>query len=150
MDWWNYHIYEFSVNRKRYGNRELLDDSSVFDDKSTSLSSVLINEKDTIAYVYDFGDNWIHTIKLEKIFHIGNLTGPKCIDGKLNTPPEDCGGIPGFYNFLEVMSDKKYKEHKSTKKWYGGDYDPTFINIPEINSNLDNLDEAIKEYEDSW
>lgn len=150
MDWWNYHIYEFSINRKRYDNRELLDDSTVFDDKSTLLSGVLINQKDTITYVYDFGDNRIYIIKLGKIFQIGNVIGPKCIAGKLNTPPEDCNGVPGFYNFLEVMADKKYREYKSTKKWYGGDYDPAFINIPEINSKPDNLDEAIKEYEESW
>jgi Plasmid pRiA4b ORF-3-like protein len=156
MDWWNYHLYQFVISnpfnrsRIRIGNPELLDDSEALVDRSTLISSILANEKDTLNYEYDFGDSWKHLIKLEKIIQIGKIAHPKCIDGKRNTPPEDCGGVPGFYNFIEIMSDKKNKEYKSTKKWYGGDYDPDFIDIQKINQNLENIADYIKEYEKDW
>jgi hypothetical protein len=156
MNWWNYHLYQFVItnpfnrHRIRIGNPELLDDSEAIDDRSTLINSILANEKDTLIYEYDFGDSWKHSLKLEKIIHIGKINRPKCTDGKRNTPPEDCGGISGFYNFLDIMSDKKNSEYKSTKKWYGGDYDPDFIDIPKINKSLENIDDYIKEYEKDW
>jgi hypothetical protein len=156
FNWWNYHLYQFVINdklyktRTRYGNPELLDDPEAIDDRSTLLSSILLNEKDTIIYEYDFGDSWKHLIKLEKIIQIGNIKHPKCVAGKLNTPPEDCGGVPGFYNFVEIMSDKKSSDYKSTKKWYGGEFDPTSFNIVKINEKLEKLSDFIKEYEKEW
>jgi len=156
MNWCNYHLYQFVINdklyrsRTRYGNPELLDDPDAIDDRTTLISSIPFNEKDTLIYEYDFGDSWNHFIKLEKIIHIGKIKHPKCIAGKLNTPPEDCGGVPGFYNFVDIMFDKKSRDYKSTKKWYGGDYDPTFIDIAKINENLEKLADFIKEYEKTW
>ena len=156
MNWSNYHLYQFEIKdplnkaRIRYGNPELLDDPDAIDDRSTLISSLLTNEKEILNYEYDFGDGWNHLIKLEKIIHIGELIHPKCLDGKLNTPPEDCGGVPGFYNFLEIMTNKKDREYKSTKKWYGGDFDPDFCDIFKINKDLENLHDIIKEYEKAW
>jgi hypothetical protein len=156
FNWWNYHLYQFVINdklyktRTRYGNPELLDDPEAIDDRSTLLSSILFNEKDTLIYEYDFGDSWKHLIKLEKIIQIGKIKHLKCTAGKLNTPPEDCGGVPGFYNFVEIMSDKKSRDYKSTKKWYGGEFDPTSFNIVKINENLEKLTDFIKEYEKAW
>jgi hypothetical protein len=156
MNWWNYHLYQFVINdklnrnRTRYGNPELLDDPDSTDDRSALISSILFNEKDTLIYEYDFGDSWKHLIKLEKIIQIGKIKYPKCTAGKLNTPPEDCGGISGFYNFVDIMSDKKSRDYKSTKKWYGGEYDPAFIDIAKINENLEKLTDFIKEYEIAW
>jgi hypothetical protein len=148
MGWENYHLYEFQLNRKRYGNRDLLEDGSVFDDRSTPLSYVLTEAKDSISYLYDFGDSWKHSLKLEKISEPAKVLSPKCIDGKLNTPPEDCGGVPGFYHFIEIMSNRKHPEFKSTRKWYGGDYNPEFIDLDAINADLENLEDYIKLYED--
>jgi hypothetical protein len=156
MNWRNYHLYQFVINDKlyrtriRYGNAELLDDPEAIDDRSTLISSILINEKDTLIYEYDFGDSWEHLIKLEKIIQIGKIMHPKCTAGKLNTPPEDCGGIPGFYNFVDIMSDKKSRDYKSTRKWYGGEYDPIFMDLAKINENLEKLTDFIKEYEIAW
>lgn len=156
LNWWNYHLYQFVINDKlyknriRYGNPELLDDPEAIDDRSTLLASILFNEKDTIIYEYDFGDSWKHLIKLEKIIQIGKIKHPKCTAGKLNTPPEDCGGVPGFYNFVEIMSNKKSRDYKSTKKWYGGEFDPTSFDIVKINENLEKLTDFIKEYEKAW
>lgn len=57
-------------------------------------------------YTYDFGDSWEHGIVLEKRLPVDpNMTYPVCTDGQLACPPEDCGGIPGFYDLVEALND---------------------------------------------
>ncbi|PTT28529.1 hypothetical protein DBR28_16910 [Chryseobacterium sp. HMWF028] len=67
------------------------------------------------------------------------VTYPICTAGKLNCPPEDCGGIPGFYNMLYILSQKRHPEKKDYLEWLGGKYDPKLFDINEINLNLKSL-----------
>jgi hypothetical protein len=54
----------------------------------------------TLKYIYDFGDQWEHQIKLEKAWAPDSqIRLPRCIDGAGATPPEDCGGSPGCEDF---------------------------------------------------
>jgi pRiA4b ORF-3-like protein len=39
-------------------------------------------------------------------------------------PPEDCGGIRGYADFLEAIGDPKHEEHKGMLAWGGGSFDP--------------------------
>jgi pRiA4b ORF-3-like protein len=43
-----------------------------------------------------------------------------------NARPEDCGGIPGFYETLDAAADPKHPNHAEAKKWLD-DYDPNLI-----------------------
>jgi hypothetical protein len=55
---------------------------------------------------------------------------PRYIGGERNGPPEDCGGIPGFYELLEAISDPTHLSHADIKEW-AGEYDPdTFDTLP--------------------
>ncbi len=76
-------------------------------------------------YVYDFGDDWRHTIELEAI--IDREKGkryPVCIAGERACPPEDVGGIWGYQDFLEAVLDPTHEEHKNMIAWVGGIFDP--------------------------
>ena len=86
-----------------------------------------------IEYVYDFGDNWEHIIKLEDVIPAEKgVIYPRCIKGKRNSPPDDCGGAWGYLELLEVLNDPKHEEHESTKEWVesikGGPFDPETFN----------------------
>ncbi|MCC7318244.1 MAG: hypothetical protein IT219_06890 [Bacteroidales bacterium] len=35
-------------------------------------------------------------------------------------PPEDCGGVPGYYRLLEVMADPKHPDYADMLDWLGG------------------------------
>ncbi|MBI4931402.1 MAG: plasmid pRiA4b ORF-3 family protein [Bacteroidetes bacterium] len=70
---------------------------------------------------------------------------PLCIDGKLNCPPEDCGGIPGFYRMLEIIKSKKHPEKKEMLEWLGDKYDAQYFDMESVNEALSKLDEYIKE-----
>src|SRR6056297_625538 len=68
-----------------------------------------------IRYSYDFGDNWWFTIKLEEIVNDYYFGFPTLLDGAEIAPPEDIGGIHGFYNFLEAYRDTTDPEHQNAK-----------------------------------
>ena len=58
----------------------------------------------TFTFVYDFGDNWRHTVTIEKL--MAAMPAPKkpsCIDGARCCPPEDVGGTSGYFEFLRVL-----------------------------------------------
>ena len=51
---------------------------------------------DKFVYIYDFGDEWVHDITVEKVSSDNAIMFPRCIDGKGACPPEDCGGPWGY------------------------------------------------------
>jgi hypothetical protein len=76
-------------------------------------------------YVYDFGDDWEHTILLEEILPADPAQSyPLCLAGERACPPEDCGGLPAFYSIMEIISQPKHPGYKSYRSWLGKDYDP--------------------------
>ncbi|MBV8402280.1 MAG: plasmid pRiA4b ORF-3 family protein [Acetobacteraceae bacterium] len=83
--------------------------------------------KTTIEYMYDFGDSWEHRLT---VTHIRpgdpNLSYPRYIRGERNGPPEDCGGIPGFYAALDARADPSNPDHDYVVEWLDG-YDPDVI-----------------------
>jgi hypothetical protein len=64
---------------------------------------------------------------------------PVCLKGKLACPPEDCGGIWGYYEMLEVLEDPKHERHEELVEWIGGDFDPEQFDLDEINAELAEL-----------
>src|SRR5262245_5777174 len=55
---------------------------------------------------------------------------PRYSGGERNGPLDDCGGIPGFYEFLDASADPSHPGHAGLKEW-AGDYDPnTFDELP--------------------
>ena len=125
--WHNSHLFMFSP--KGFGSQPVIqqffdDDSDMgFDDEplnadEVKLSDIFYTEKQKFNYIYDFGDNWEHTIVLEKILTEPTIY-PKLIAGKGQCPPEDCGGIWGYEQLKETLSDKNHPEFKEMAKWSG-------------------------------
>ena len=78
-----------------------------------------------IQYDYDFGDGWEHDVVLEAIApRQKERRYPLCVDGARACPPEDCGGVPGYEDLLEVMSDPDHEEYDERLEWLGGRFDP--------------------------
>ncbi|KEZ48809.1 plasmid pRiA4b ORF-3 family protein [Metabacillus indicus] len=85
-----------------------------------------------IRYAYDFGDDWHFIVKLEQIVDDYYFGFPTLLDGEETAPPEDVGGMHGFYEFLEAYGNVKHPEHKHMKEWakslYFREYNPAWIN----------------------
>ena len=95
------------------------------------LRDVLKPRKTVIDYTYDFGDCWEHRLTVTDV-RAGKpgVSYPRYIGGEWNGPPEDCGGIPGFYELLEAIADPAHPDHAHLKEW-AGDYDPvSFDDLP--------------------
>ncbi len=47
-------------------------------------------------YLYDFGDDWTHDVKLVAVRSLKESFRRRLLDGDLSGPPEDCGGVAGY------------------------------------------------------
>ena len=76
-------------------------------------------------YAYDFGDDWEHVLVHEGMESAEeSLTYPRCVSGARRCPPEDCGGVHGYEEFLKAIANRRHPEHRSMLEWAGGTYDP--------------------------
>lgn len=149
MGWTDSHLYEFDIDGYIIAepNDEFDDDFGyiTIDASTVTLESIITNTKKKFNYTYDFGDNWEHQIVVEKFLPCDpKIKYPICIDGKLNCPPEDCGGIYGFYNLLDIIGNKQHPERKEILEWLGEDYDADYFDKDEINQGLETLDSYMK------
>lgn len=141
MGWYDCHLHEFHIGQKRYGEPDpedgLMGLPEVSNERSAYLFMVLGKAGAKARYTYDFGDNWEHAIVVEKVLQPEpGIAYPICLGGKLHCPPEDCGGIPGYYDLLAAISDPAHKEHEDMLDWLGGDYDPEVFSVEDVNGRL--------------
>jgi hypothetical protein len=134
MGWEFSHLYDFEVAGERYGDPGIGDDLEWNSDRKMKLSQIVRGGHRNFTYVYDMGDNWQHTITVE-----GTLAPepkakyPRCIGGARACPPEDCGGVWGYEEFLEAIGNRKHKEHQEMLEWVGGEFDPEEFNMGALN-----------------
>lgn len=62
-----------------------------------------------------------------------------CLAGKRACPPEDCGDIWGYAEFLKAIRSPSHPEHGEMLEWIGGEFDPEALNLEEINEALGEL-----------
>ncbi len=137
MGWSDYHLHEFIIDEMHYGEPSPDYDFKMNNDKTVKLSQVIFEEEAKFAYIYDFGDYWYHKILVEKILPLEpDKHYPICIKGKRACPPEDCGGIWGYYSFLKAIQDPSNPEHDHMLKWVGGSFDSEAFDLNEINQRL--------------
>src|SRR5690554_6785395 len=70
-----------------------------------------------IYYNYDYGDGWTFIITLVQFIDKYELNYPILISGANDAPVEDVGGLGGFDDFKEIMSNPKHPEYESLKEW---------------------------------
>jgi hypothetical protein len=51
-------------------------------------------------------------------------------------PPEDVGGIPGFYDFLAAITNPRRPDHEERLDWYGGPFELDDLDVDGINKRL--------------
>jgi len=100
MGWRDCHLHAFDIDGQQYGDRHTTDD--IADENRLTLNGLLKSGIARFGYTYDFGDNWEHTVAIEKIQPAANGTSyPACVAGKRNCPPEVLRrlvGLPASYS----------------------------------------------------
>jgi hypothetical protein len=68
--WMNAHLHEFEIGGLRFGDEadaeRAEDDPRAFDEMEVRLRDFTREPGTTFRYVYDMGDNWVHTVCLEQ------------------------------------------------------------------------------------
>ena len=136
MGWLGGHIHEFMIGRDNYGPTDMADLDHIADEEDVTLRDAL-GAKKTFTYVYDYGDDWRHKVKVERIVTLdAPIDRGVCIGGENACPPEDVGGPPGYEEFLAALADPKHPEHRDLKQWIGGSFDRTAFSVDEVNERL--------------
>jgi hypothetical protein len=157
MGWTTTHLYEFRHGDDRYAEP---DPDGDFDDDSTDtddvrLGNLLRQPKDRIAYTYDFGDDWHHTVTLLAI-HPDDRTHPEtwCLDGAGACPPEDCGGPGGYRDLRHILANPKHPDHRDRLDWLelntAADFDPAAFTPDDANDELADGLEGVRALFDDW
>jgi hypothetical protein len=63
------------------------------------------------------GDDWEHRIRLVRVIENHDQESPFLLKASGQTPPEDVGGVMGFTNFREIMSNPEHPEYEEMKEW---------------------------------
>ena len=140
MGWTDSHLHQFAAkNGLRYESKDpdLEPDPSARDEAKTRLKSLLRTPGDHLRYDYDFGDGWEHDIVLLRCRgQDPAFAYPLCLAGERACPPEDCGGLEGYYSILEIVADPLHEEHEQMKEWLGDGFDPEAFDRDEVNELL--------------
>ena len=141
MGWSDYHLHLFEVGDPSIGmkieigipEKEFGEYGETLQERNKKIADYFSMENRTADYVYDFGDNWEHKIQLEKILpREKGVNYPVCIKGKRACPPEDCGGIWGYAELLEIIKNPEHEEHEEMLEWLGGEFDPEHFDREEV------------------
>ena len=151
LDWEDAHLHSFERDGVIYetpvpADMDMFAGAStrpVHDERKITLDQVLTKARQKLDYTYDFGDDWLHKITLEKLLPDESVIGkakPKrialCVDGANAAPPEDCGGLPGFENLKEALADPKHPDFDAMVEWYGDEFDAAEFSLAAINDDL--------------
>jgi len=155
MGWQECHLHSFETrDRRRFepanpiGGVDAMwrmfgDMPETEDEDRTTLRAVFDDLKDTLGYCYDFGDNWEHGLKLitthEDRADFEQL--PICLDGARSGPPEDCGGVGGYAEHLEILRNPDPEDdwHQTIIEWMGEDFDPEAFDRDAVNRHLQKI-----------
>ncbi len=142
MGWENYHLWEFMdtednhylpVDPDSWGM-----DEGLIDPESVTVAELLTSTNDRLLYTYDMGDSWVHLIEVKNI--LPETRGLQLLSALNACPPEDCGGIWGYQNILNVLGKKrKSREDKELLEWLGDDFDPAALDLAGIKRDLSKI-----------
>ena len=135
MGWHNCHLHAFRVGGVEY-TAPMPDEDPGFGggppaqhEDDVLLSQIVRRKGQQFTYEYDFGDTWLHEVRIEKITPAKEAhPRPVCLDGKRACPPEDCGGVPGYVQVLHVLRSATTPDERDFREWIGA-YDPERFDV---------------------
>ena len=136
MGWCGYHLFMFTFYRDMleieeespdYPFEEMWDDRERLEAKRTCIGDILDEDVKSFTYIYDFGDDWHHTVKVEKVLDLDKNCS-QLLKYKGECPKEDCGGPWGYRTLVETLSNPEDPEYEDMMEWSQGkatmDFDP--------------------------
>lgn len=133
MGWDGGHLWQFEP--KAYSGSYTIGTEDVdYDAEDVKIGAFLNSKNPTMEYVYDFGDDWIHTIKLEDVRE-GSIDRPALLGGKGMCPAEDCGGP---WAWEDLKQRVKEKGPIDMSKWLDEEDSEEDLDYESLEENLEN------------
>jgi hypothetical protein len=133
MGWYDEHLHEFRIKLKNGETLELggspMGDcvEGILPDSKFKISKYESVLPKSFTYTYDFGDNWEHKIDFEKVLPAEERVWyPICVKGKRACPPEDCGGVWGYEELLQILANPEHDQYEEKAEWMESQYDDPF------------------------
>lgn len=155
MGWDGYHLYLFEIDGVKYGEP---DEDGWMDvhDPAVPVSAVAKRPGARFRYLYDFGDDWVHELVVDAVVDADPAVPyPRCLDGARACPPEDCGGVGGYYELLEALrgtaseawdeaddvGDGDGPDPREIREWltWAAGYDPERFSVDAANRGLEGM-----------
>lgn len=154
MGWQDIHLYEFRIAGRVFAeDQDYVQKTGGCHAGEYRLADVLGDDCSNFEYIYDFDARWEHLISIEDCCYVQANDDLKmdqfffdlpfrCIDGARACPPEDVGGIDGYYEFCKSVKDQERLDHAECKQWYEalpyccGEYDCEAFDPVKINNEL--------------
>ncbi|MCL2715207.1 MAG: plasmid pRiA4b ORF-3 family protein [Alphaproteobacteria bacterium] len=129
--WTDTHLYEFRCDDTGWGDPDPTYPDDQLDAKKMTLIKVFEEfETRQIDYLYDFGDAWWHTVRLERgVDPQPGVLYPRLVSGIGESPPEDVGGPLGFADLVEAFKDPEHELHAESLDRLGEDFDPLAFDL---------------------
>src|SRR5450631_70379 len=126
MGWTTSHFYELRAGGVGWSTPDPDADwaDDFLDARKARLGDILedIGTK-TLVYLYDFGDGWEHTIKIERLTDPEpGVLYPRLVEASGRCPPEDVGGPWGYAEMLEALADPDHERNEEMSEWAGEDF----------------------------
>lgn len=152
--WVGYHLSQFTKGDVYYTSRDNIDERDSFnfgcrnrhiDEMTVTVADVLPKKGSTISFEYDFGDGWIHNVRVSSVSDEPLWGEDICVtSGKGACPPEDVGGVWGYAQMLDILSGKvdDPEEKASYEEWLGlqeGETDPEEFDLEIVNEDVEDL-----------
>ncbi|WP_045226949.1 plasmid pRiA4b ORF-3 family protein [Methyloterricola oryzae] len=142
MGWSDAHLHEFTIDDMHYATPHPEDDLDrpLSDERRVRLHTLLKPGLE-FEYLYDFGDSWQHTIRVERAESVKELYGYAHIEaGSRACPPDDCGGPCAYQAFLDQLkTDPRNEEVTEFLNWAGNDFDPSRFDRHAANATLSRM-----------
>jgi hypothetical protein len=120
---------------------DMMGDLEMNDETQYWLSQLLPKRRKVfrIKYEYDFGDSWLHEILFEGLHAVETKTiYPRCVAGARACPPEDIGGVYGYYDRLDALADPTDEYHDDAMGWLES-FDPKEFDRKKVTAALERL-----------
>ena len=146
MGWESSQFHKFEIHTNHYGTADQTTDDSeweIHDEKDFRLNQ-LLHAGETFLYLYDFGAEWKHLIRVDNVQPIEEDDfgrGEVWVDGgERACPPECADGVPAYQNILDKFENAPYgDEILGHQEWLGTDFDPDRFDRPAANAAVARL-----------
>lgn len=161
MGWDGCHLHQFRVKDRLFAPKSqsdvdydsLFDNGRNFFSDDFTLSDVLSEKGKSIEMEYDFGDSWMHEVRLSSVeeYQANEVHAVRFVDGKRACPIEDCGGVWGYEALCAHFNGDDSFDENFDKDFFDyfidEDFDPEYLDLPHVREICNvYTEEIVREY----